>query len=273
MRLPACLTLAVVAAALAAPAAAQELSAAQIVARNAEARGGAAAWRKIEALSFTGRVESASRAGRKTTFRLDQQRPGRSRFDVTSEGQRALRVFDGSRGWKVRTGADGRPEVQPYAAEEVRFAAGAPLIEGPLMDHVARGARVALAGLQALEGRRVYALELRLPAGDTSRVWVDAETFLERRYDREAVDQHGRPLVASVLFSDYREVGGLRLPFTIETGAPAGQAPDRLLLEHVELNPRLDDRTYARPGVPVARHGLSVDTRGVAKGAPARPAP
>jgi len=255
------------------PATAQTLTAAQVVERNAAARGGLEAWRKIDTMAWTGRVEGAKRGGR-MPFVLEQKRPDRTRFEITVGGQKAVRVFDGTDGWKMRASATGRPDVQPYTADELKFARGSPVIEGPLMDHAARAATIALAGVQEVEGRKAYALDLRLASGSSYRVWIDAETFLELRYDHEFVNAQGRPAVTSVYFADYRAVEGLQMPFTIETGTPDGKTRDKLVIERVALNPRLDDGTFAKPGsASVRRRGVTVDTRSAAKGNPARPAP
>lgn len=270
-RFPAWALAAVAAAALAGePATAPALTAAQVVERNAVARGGLAAWRKIETMSWAGHVESAGRG--RVPFLLEQKRPDRTRFEVTVDGQRSVRVFDGASGWKIRASATGRPEVQPYAPDELRFARGAPIIDGPLMDSVTSGASVSLAGLHEVDGRKAYAVDLRLASGSSYRVWIDTETFLELRYDREFVNAQGRPAVTSVRFADYRTVEGLKLPFTIETGGPDGKPRDKLVIEQVALNPRLDDGRFARPGsATVRRRGVTVDTRRAAGATPARP--
>lgn len=259
------------AAACAASPTAQTLTAAQIVERNAAARGGLEAWRKVETMAWAGRVEGANRGG-PMPFVLEQKRPDRTRFEVTVDGRKAVRVFDGTNGWKMRVGSTGRPEVQPYTADELEFARGAPMIDGPLMSHAARGATISLGGLQEIEGRRAYVLGLRLASGSSYRVWIDAETFLELRYDREFVDAQGRPAVTSVYLADYRAIEGLQVPLAIETRTPDGKTGDKLVIERVALNPRLDDRAFAKPESAVARRrGVIVDTRSVGQGNPARP--
>lgn len=255
------------------PATAEDLTAGQVVERNAAARGGREAWRKIENMAWSGHVESANRTGRRVPFLLEQKRPDRTRFEVMVDGQKAVRVFNGTDGWKMRLSSTGRPEVKPYTADELNFARGAPMIDGPLMDHAARGATISLAGLQDIDGRKAYALDLRLASGNSYRVWIDAETFLELRYDREFVNAQGRRAVTSVYFGDYRAVEGLKLPFTIEAGTPDGKMRDKLVIEQVALNPRLDDRAFAKPGsATVRRRGVTIDTRNAAKGNLAGPA-
>lgn len=275
MKRSAALALAAAAAAgfVAGPALSQGLTAEQFVERNAAARGGAAAWRKIETMTWTGFAESASRGGR-IPFVLEQKRPDRTRFEITVDSQKSVRVFDGTNGWKMRASAASRPDVQPYTLEELRFARGAPVILGPLMEYAARAEKISIGGLYEVEGRKAHALDLRLASGTSYRVWVDAETFLELRYDREFVNAQGKPVVSSVYFADYREVEGLRMPFTIETGTADGKARDKLVLERVLLNPLQDDRTFAKPGsTGRRRRGVSVDTRSAAQGSPAQGAP
>ena len=86
--------------ALAITAAAQsELTAAQIVEKNASARGGVEAWQKIQTMAWVGHVESAKVPGKNIPFLLEQQRPNRTRFEVAAENQKAVRAYDGRKGW------------------------------------------------------------------------------------------------------------------------------------------------------------------------------
>jgi len=237
-------------------------SAAQIVEANARARGGVDAWRRIETMAWAGHTESASAPGRKLAFLLEQKRPGSTRFEVVNDGQRAIRVYDGSIGWKLRPNAKGVPELQSYTDEELRYARGAQVIEGPLMDYAAKGAVLAVEGVGEAQGRRAYVLQARLPSGGMHRVWIDAQNWLELRHDREVRGASGQPGVVSVSFRDYRAFDGLMIPLTIETGSGSAAAASRLVIEKVALNPVLDERMFAAPNVPSARkHSITVDTR------------
>lgn len=257
---------------LATPAFAQSpgtsFSVAEIAEKNAAARGGVEAWRKVQTLAWAGHVESSN--GKTLPFQLAQQRPDHTRFEIIAEGQKSVRVFDGSQGWKVRMTSGGRPEALAYSEDELRFARGAQVIEGPLMDYVARRAVITLAGLGEAAGRKAYILSVALPSGGHHRVWVDAETFMELRHDREVRDG-GRQNVVTVLYRDYQNFDGLQMPTTIETAATTGQAMNRLVIERIAINPDFDDKVFARPNLPgVRRSAVLVDTRGVASTSPAR---
>ena len=240
---------------------AQELSADQIIEKNAAARGGAEAWRKVQTMAWTGHVESANVPGRNMRFVLAQKRPHSTRFEISGENQRSLRVYDGSNGWKVRPSAGGTPEAKPYTSEELSFARGAQVIDGPLMDYAAKGAAITLGGVDTVGGRKAYRLDVRQISGLGARIWVDAESYLEARYDREsrALD---RPSTVSVTYHDYRPFEGLQMPTVIETGSSTDSAKSKLVIEKVALNPQMKDQMFEKPRIAVARHGgVIVDTR------------
>jgi hypothetical protein len=250
-----------------------DITAAEIVAKNAAARGGVEAWQRLKTMVWTGYVESAMHPGVKLPFMLEQKRPSKTRFELVNDGQRSIRMYDGRNGWKLRPNpANGRPELTPYSADELNFARGAQVIDGPLMDYVAKGGVVTLSGHGEADGRYAYIVDVKLPSGGTHRIWVDAETFLEVRQDREVRGGMGRMGTVVVLFRDYRDFEGVKLPTRIETGAVAGTAQDKLVIERVALNPELEDGAFARPETPISRKGsVVVDTRG--GGVPQVPAP
>jgi hypothetical protein len=257
------LGIAALACALAAPAVAATV--AEIMERNAAARGGVEGWHKLQTLAWAGHVESAVSPQRNLPFLLEQKRPDRTRFEVGTGAQRSLRVYDGAKGWKVRATPTGQPEMKPYSEEELRFARGAQVIDGPLMDYVAKGALVSLAGMGEIDGRKAYMLAVQVPSGGDHRLWIDAETYLEARHDRQVGSTLGKPVRSPVFYREYRTFEGLQMPTTIETVEASGKAKNRLVIEKVALNPGFDDRMFAKPEMVVVRHnGVTVDTRSAA---------
>jgi hypothetical protein len=245
------------------------LSAAEIVQRNLAARGGTEAWAKTLTMVWSGHIESSGAQRMRTPFVLEQMRPDRTRFEVASQGQTAVRIYDGSNGWKVIPSPTGPPELQPYSDDELRFARGAQVIEGPLMNYAARHAAIEPFAVGDVEGRKAYVLEVKLPDGGTHKVWVDAESFLELRHDRSVRNAGGQTGTVTVFFRDYRSFEGLQLPTTIETRSANGQASNRLVIEKVAINPPLALHAFAKPDTPGSRHrGVVVDTRGAARPVP-----
>ncbi|MFM0101743.1 hypothetical protein PQQ87_39550 [Paraburkholderia nemoris] len=223
-----------------------DLSADQIVEKNAAARGGLDAWRKIQTMVWVGHVDSANTPAEELPFVLALKRPNMTRFEVTVLNRRAVRMFNGKQGWKVSPSATGSGEARPYTMDELRSAHDEQVIDGLLIDHQAKGVDVALEGIEKVDGHEAYRLGVKLPSGVTRHVWVDAQSFLDVKYDRAARGPRG-PITVEVKYSNYKDVEGLQIPFTIESGVVAAGKSDKLTIDKVSLNPPLDDGMFARP--------------------------
>jgi hypothetical protein len=232
------------------------LTAEQIVAKNIEARGGLDAWRKVESMIWLGHIDGEGAPSPDVKFVLEQKRPNKSRFEMKSANQDSVRVYDGTRGWKVRTGKGADPEVQPFTPEEIRAARETSDIETPLMGYAEKGIAISLEGRDEVEGRRAYRLNMRLPSGVSHHVWIDAETFLDVKYDRVSRNAAGLSAQVSVYYREFKNVDGLRIPGVIETGIGAARPTDRMVIEKIAVNPPLNDQTFTKPRA-VARHWQS----------------
>lgn len=232
---------------------AERPSAAEIVRRSVAARGGLDAWQKVTTMEWRGHVVSARAPAGSVAFRLAQKRENKTRLEIDNAGERSVRVFDGARGWKVHFG-HGKPQAQPYTPQELLYARAGHGIGGPLVEAAARGLEVTLEGVDDVAGRQAYHLLVHLSGGGTEHVWVDAQTFLEVRYDRTADAPSGGQHRVSMSFEDYRPVDGLMLPFVIETGGGPGAAADRMQIEAVLLNTPLEDSSFENPAGPRPHH-------------------
>ncbi len=223
------------------------LSAQQVVAKNVAARGGLEAWRKVQTMVWLGHIESAHAVVPSMLFTLSQKRPNKMRFEINAMSEKTLRVFDGTQGWKLHP-AHGRPDVQPYTIEEMRFAQAGPGLDGPLIDYADKGSSVSVVGIDEIEKHNAYHLIVRTASGESQHVWVDVKTFLEVRYDRPAGGPAGASRTVSVVYRNYTTTDGLTIPSIIETGAGPGTPPDRMVIERVVLNSPLSDQTFRVPG-------------------------
>lgn len=256
-----------------------ERAAEQLIEKNAAARGGLEAWRQVKSMALSGTLEAGAprdplalaqaylRARTETRpelrralahrqaagpakqvvlpFTMELKRPRSSRLELVFQGQRAVQVYDGARGWKLRPFL-GRREVEPYTDEELALASQQAALDGPLLDHAAKGERVELAGTERLEGRDTYKLKVTSPAGQARNVWVDGQTFLEVRVDGTR-RMDGKPRQVLTWFRDYKPVGGLLIPHTLETTVEGVAGSEKIVIEHVSLNPALADARFSKP--------------------------
>jgi hypothetical protein len=236
-------------------------SAAQIIGKNVAARGGLDAWRKIQRMVWIGHIKSAHVTAPSMPFILELKRPNRTRFEIQVQNTISARIFDGTQGWKVHSGRDGRPEVQPYTADELRFAREGQAIGEPLVDYQAKGISIALEGTDEVEGHEAYRLKVTLPSGTSHHVWIDTQSFLDIKNDRKSNNEFGQSGTVSIFYRDYRAVDGLKLPFVIESGARSGKATDKMVIDKILLNPPLDDALFAKPTLPVHHMGTADSNR------------
>jgi hypothetical protein len=144
--------------------------------------------------------------------------------------------------------------LQPFTPQELIFARAGHGIDGPLLDHAAKGDTLTLAGVDEVAGGKAFHLVAQLAKGGKEDVWVDAKTYLEVRYDRMADGPTpGASRRVSVAYGDYRTIEGLTMPFRIETGVGSGTTPDKMQIDKVVLNAPLDDSTFSNPARVPAR--------------------
>jgi hypothetical protein len=186
------------------------------------------------------------------------KRPNKTRFQITALNQMAVRIFDGTQGWKLRPVRNGKLDIQRYTPEEVRYGQDEQVIDGPLLDHEAKGVVVSLDGVDEIEGRKCYRLRVKLASGVTHHMWIDAQTFLDIKYDRETRNAMGQSATVSVFYRNYQRIEGLQIPLIIESGVGATRQTNRLVIEKISLNPPLEDRRFARPGAPGRGTSVSI---------------
>lgn len=248
------------------------LSADQIVEKSIAARGGLQTWTKIDSLAWIGHIESERLGGQELKFSLEEKRPNKTRFDLIG-AQPSARVFNGMKGWKTHSRNDGPPEVESYSQFEERFAREAPGFGGPLIAYREQRRQFTLLGIDPIEGRDCYRLGVVLPAGGQQTIWVDAQTFLEARFDRPTYTREGKVGTVSVYFRNYQTQGGLQLPTVFEIGAGGTGKPDRLVIERVAINPDISESRFLRPPAPPHSREVTLPPSGSTFGAPAVPPP
>ncbi len=280
------------AAAANAPAAPANLSAAGIVERNIAARGGLQAWRAVQTMSMAGKLGAGGneratlavplaelkhrqsgqevlphRPGEEAQlpFVMDLKRPRKLRMELQFNGKTALQVYDGVNGWKFRPFLN-RRQVEPYTADELKIAALQQDLDGPLVDYVAKGTKIELAGMEKVEDRDTYKLKLTTKNGQSFHVWIDAKTFLEAKMEGQPRKLDGTYHPVELYYRDFRPVDGLQIPFVLETrvlpvqrtatGLRDTPVPvERIVLDKVVVNPKLDDSLFTQASVVTAANG------------------
>ena len=223
-----------------------DLTAAQIVERNISARGGLQAWRTVKTLSMSGKLDAGGKQKVQLPFVLEMERNRKTRLELQFNGQTAVQVYDGTNGWKLRPFLN-RRDVEPYTQDELKAASMQADIDGPLVDYVAKGTKVQLEGIQSVEGHDAFNLKLTLKTGQVQHIWVDAQTFLDVKVEGTPRRLDGRFHPVATYMRDYRSVNGLMIPYVNETAVDGVKQTEKIILEKVIVNPKLEDSHFSKP--------------------------
>jgi len=257
------------------------MTAAQVLDRHIAARGGAQAWKAVQALELSGKVdvgrgdnnaramkmvEAGKKAGGRGTnaevtaangpkeadkqielpFTLDLKRLNKTRLEVEVGGKTAVQVYDGQHGWKLRPFLN-RKDVEPFTRDEAKTEAARDDLDGPLIGSAARGAKIDLDGAELVDGQPAYKLKVTQKSGEVKHVWIDAKTFLDVKLDGFPVRVDGKLRSVYVYQRDFHSVQGVKIPFVLETVVDGAPDSHKMIIEKAAVNPKLDDALFAKP--------------------------
>jgi outer membrane lipoprotein-sorting protein len=262
------------------------LTAEQIVEKNVQARGGLAAWHAVQTMSWAGKMDAgvgdsvtrsqsyvaqmwaqkapkARAAARQESqqaeavkpeakqvqlpFVLEMKRPGKSRIELEFAGKTSIQVYDGKAGWMKRPYLN-RDDWEPFSAEQTKASAGMWDMDGPLIDSAAKGTKVALEGVEKVDGNDAYKLKLTLKNGTVQHVWIDQKSFLDVKVEGTPRRMDGKMRTVWVTQRDFRTVQGVMVPFELETVVDGYPDKHKMQLEKVAVNPQLQDSLFTKPG-------------------------
>ena len=229
-----------------APAKLPKLTAEEIVAKNVAARGGLAAWRAVQSMTLTGKLDAGGKKDTLLPYTLELKRPNKQHLAIDFAGHTGLQVFDGEHGWKLRPWLN-RPDPEPFSPEELAKAKEKVGLDGPLIDYAAKGSQVALEGTEMVEGKGTYKLKVTSRDGQVQHVWVDGSTFLETKMEGEKHRFDGQMRRVETYLRDYHRVERLMIPYVAETHVERVAGGHSMTIEKVVLNPKIDDSEFAKP--------------------------
>jgi outer membrane lipoprotein-sorting protein len=216
----------------------------EIVNKALDARGGIQKIKAVRSVRISGRVSFSQ--GTEGTFVVELKRPLKMHVEISIEGQKIIRIYDGkSSGWMINPFADEKGP-QLLSPEDLKNISDESDFDGPLVDYKAKGTQIELAGKEKLDDKPVYRLKLTNKNGEVRFYFIDASTFLLMKWEgtRKTEDQE---LPWESFSSDFREVQGLKYAFRIDQGSPGTQIKQTLITEKIEIDPPIDDSRFAKP--------------------------
>jgi len=217
-----------------------------LIAQNVAARGGAERLRAIHSVERRGHLVVPGMG-----MRLDlaewQSRAGRFRQDITLQGLTAIDATDGHDGWQVSP-FEGRKDPSHLSEDEIKDLKLRADFEFPFVDYKSKGHTVTLGAREDIDGTLADALVVHMADGNEATYWIDPDTHMViRGLIRETV--RGAEDVTEIDYGEYREVAGVWMPMTEETGSKGSDPVRRqkLVFDSILANPELAVTLYTFP--------------------------
>jgi hypothetical protein len=228
---------------------AQTPTADDIIEKHLAAMGGRAALSKLESRASTGSiVVSAQGMDLAGPVEIYAKAPNKARsyirLDLSAVGGTEMVIDQRCDGKTAFAGnsLQGDREITGNRLQNMLNAS----FPTPLLKYKEAGTKVELAGKDKVGTRDVFVIQYTPKAGSSSRQSFDAETYLLLRVVAKVdAPELGGEIEQTTDLSDYREIDGVKIPFTVQTTNPAQTVTMRL--EKVEHNKPIDDAMFARP--------------------------
>ncbi|HMG32494.1 MAG TPA: c-type cytochrome [Blastocatellia bacterium] len=210
----------------------------QIVAKYVQAVGGREAAQKIKSRVIKGSIVIAD--GTSLPMELTYEGPDRMRSVVTTKQGESVQAFDGAAGW-IKTDRETRP-LNPYELDRLKTLALSlePIqIKEPLP-------RILYGGKEKIGEHEAYRLRMTTP--DKKRVvfYFDTQSglLLRRLILRDTIVGADPELVD---YDDYRDVEGVKLPFSIKVSYTSNNISGTRKIADLKTNVPVDASKFAIP--------------------------
>lgn len=220
----------------------------QIVAKALEARGGLARIKAVQAERISGSISFGTEAN--GPFVVELARPGKMHMEMTLPAGKIVRVYDGhGHGWVINP-FDENKGVQPMTAEDIQNIGEESDFDGPFVDYQQKGNTVEYTGKENLDGKPAYRLKLTMKNGTVRNYLVDASSYLLLKWEGTR-KQDNQDIPVESVFKDYRDVNGMKFAFEIDSGAPGGPVAQKIIVDKIEIDPKLDGSRFMKPPEPM----------------------
>jgi len=218
----------------------------EVIAQSIAARGGIEKLTAVQTARVTGRMSMGSM---EIPFTMEWKSPNRVRMSYTTQGETAVRAFDGTSAWLLDPFRGGPEPERMTGRDTAGMAQEADFLLGPLVDWQKKGHRVRLVGRTEVAGVPAYDLEISLENGNVLHDFLDTETFLTV-LQLSTHEQGDQVVEVETAVDNYRSVDGLMLPFRLKStlkGAPRGAASQTVTVDAYELGGPITDDRFAFP--------------------------
>jgi hypothetical protein len=214
-------------------------SAKDLTAKYVTAIGGEAAAKKISTASMTAKATRTAANGQSMPMELYRS-DGRILVHATpAEGPAMAQMYSAEGGWMV-----GRQGSRTLSAADAAQGLVAARAFDPVVPPLPENARVF--GKATIDGHEAWTVGATINEQSRERIWFDATTGLVLRRLVTITSPVGQ-IPTQTDYEDYRDVGGVKIPFTVRVSSVNGGASSTRKYSSIELGAPVDAKLFAAP--------------------------
>jgi outer membrane lipoprotein-sorting protein len=234
---------------LAMPVSAQ--TAEEIIAKYIKTIGGAEKIEAIKTLRRTGKFTGGG--GFEAVLVHEKKRPEMARMEFSIQGMTGITAYDGKTGWKIEPW-QGKKDAEPLSEEELKQIQEESDFDGPLVNYKQKGNKVEFVGAEPVEGTDAFKLKVTLKNGDVNYYFMDTDYYVPIKIEYKMMVR-GAEREFETSLGDYKEVAGVYMPHSVESGVKGSPNKSQVTFEKIEANVALDDSRFKQPTGPAKSEG------------------
>lgn len=196
----------------------------EIIEKNIELSGGLTNWKLLNSITLQGRLTLG--INDHYPIKIFQERPNLTKTVITiNKKETAIEGYDGKKGYAMNYATNKLQEYPNYVAES---------FDTDFIDWESKGFEANYLGKEKVGEIVCHKVELIKNVNKTLYFFDSKSYMLIKEVKSDE----------SIIYSDYRKVGGLMMPFRIESSSPKKDSDYVILLNKIETNKVLPANTF-----------------------------
>jgi len=211
----------------------------EIIKKMIEVQGGKKVFESIKDMTLSGTLEVVQQ-GLKGSITIYKKEPDKMRRDIEIMGMIITQAYDGETAWgvNIQTGNTEKMEEQ-QAADTKRQAL--PIIA--MLYPEKYGFSFDYQGMEKIEDKDYFVIELTYPDGFKATLYVDTETYLTYKAKVKTMGPMGYKVESEQFTSDYKKVDGMIVAHSMVTFIE-GEEYSKITFTSVKFNTGLEDSFF-----------------------------
>ncbi|MDY3529576.1 outer membrane lipoprotein-sorting protein [Riemerella anatipestifer] len=196
----------------------------EIIDKNIELTGGLTKWKLLNSIMLQGKVVLGIQE--EYPIKIYQQRPNLTKTSIIINNKESvIEAYDGKKGYAMNYANNKLQEFENYQPES---------FDTDFIDFEAKGFTAVILGKDKVGERLCYKVELTKNVNKTL-YYFDTENYMLLKEVKKG---------ETLLYSDFKKVNGLTMPFRIEASTPKKEGDYVMLFNKIEVNKAFPDNTF-----------------------------